>query len=140
VGGGGWGVWAVSKLFFQPFGPYFGLKIREGGRAPGPLPWTRQCSPSQVNLSECKMRNKLTPLPEPRVGNSARDCCDCLALTQLTQLGKPNFLCHYDEKCSARRVTLPSIKGSDPARGVTLLDEPSFSFSCKWVAKFCKEM
>ena len=34
-GGGGWGVWAVSKLFFQPFGPYFGLKIREGGsRAP----------------------------------------------------------------------------------------------------------
>ena len=43
-GGGG-----VSKLFFRPSGPYFGLKISP----PGPLPWIRQCSPSQVNVSEC---------------------------------------------------------------------------------------
>ena len=86
------------------------------------------------------MRNKLTPLPEPRAGNSARECCDCLALPDSTQLGETKCLCHYGKKCSARRVTLPSIKGSDPARWVTLLDEPSFSFSCKWLAKFCKEM
>ena len=32
-GGGGSGGGGVSKLFFRPFGPYFGLKIR-GGRAP----------------------------------------------------------------------------------------------------------
>ena len=38
---------AVSKIFFRPFGPQFGLKIREGGGAgpPGPLPWIRHCPP-----------------------------------------------------------------------------------------------
>ena len=40
---------------------------------------------------------------------------------------------------SYRRVTLPSQKG-DPARRVTLLAEPTFCFSCKRFAKFCKEM
>ena len=25
------------------FGPQFGLKIRQGGRPPGPLPWFRHC-------------------------------------------------------------------------------------------------
>ena len=54
--------------------------------------------------------------------------------------GRDKVFMSYGKKCSARRVTLPSIKGSDPARWVTLLDEPSFSFSCKWLAKFCKEM
>jgi len=39
----------------------------------------------------------------------------------------------------ARRVTLPSLKG-DPGRRVTLLAEPTFCFSCKRLAKFCKEM
>ena len=39
----------------------------------------------------------------------------------------------------ARRVTLPSQKG-DPARRVTLLAEPTFCFSYKRFAKFCKEM
>ena len=38
-GGGG----AVSKkIFFRPFKPHFGLKIRGGGSGPpGPLPWIR---------------------------------------------------------------------------------------------------
>ena len=47
VGGGG-GVsrplekgGAVSKKCFRPFGPQFGLKIREEGAGPGPLPWIR---------------------------------------------------------------------------------------------------
>ena len=40
---------------------------------------------------------------------------------------------------SARRVTLPSQKGNS-ARRVTLLAEPTFCFSCKRFAKFCKEM
>ena len=39
----------------------------------------------------------------------------------------------------ARRVTLPSKKG-DLVRQVTLPVEPTFCFSCKWFAKFCKEM
>ena len=40
---------------------------------------------------------------------------------------------------SARRVTLPSKKGG-PARRVTLPAEPTFCFSCKQFAKFCKEI
>ena len=39
----------------------------------------------------------------------------------------------------AGRVTLPSQKGN-PARRVTLLPEPTFCFSCKRFANFCKEM
>ena len=39
----------------------------------------------------------------------------------------------------ARRVTLPSQK-DDPARRVTLLAKPTFCFSYKRFAKFCKEM
>ena len=39
----------------------------------------------------------------------------------------------------ARRGTLQSPKGN-PARRVTLLAEPTFCFSCKRFAKFCKEM
>ena len=39
----------------------------------------------------------------------------------------------------ARRVTLPSQMGY-PARRVTLLTEPTFCFSYKRFAKFCKEM
>ena len=34
----------VTKIFFRPFGPKFGLKIREGeggGEEDGPLPWIR---------------------------------------------------------------------------------------------------
>ena len=54
-GGGGhsdpeirWGP-GLKKIFFQPFGPQFRLKIRQwgswggGGRSPGPLPWIRHC-------------------------------------------------------------------------------------------------
>ena len=32
----------VSKKFFRPFGPQFGLKIKGGSRGPGSLPWIRQ--------------------------------------------------------------------------------------------------
>ena len=39
----------------------------------------------------------------------------------------------------AERVSLPSQKGDSTGR-VTLLTEPSFCFSCKRFAKFCKEM
>ena len=35
----------LKKIFCRPFGPHFGLKIRGGGRAPGPLPWIRHWSP-----------------------------------------------------------------------------------------------
>ena len=49
----------------------------------------------------------------------------------------PLFICR--KVGPARRATLPSQKG-DPARRVTLLAEPTFCFSCKWFAKFCKEL
>ena len=91
------------------------------------------------------MRNKLTPLPEARAGNSARECCDLNAVIvspcpESKQLGVSKCLCHYGEKCSAWTVNLPSMKGVDLARWVTLLDEPPFCFSYKWLGKFCKEM
>ena len=35
--GGGWGV-SLPKKFFQPFGPHFGQKIREGCWAAHPSP------------------------------------------------------------------------------------------------------
>ena len=31
----------LQKIFFRPFGPHFGLKIRRGGGPPGPLPRIR---------------------------------------------------------------------------------------------------
>ena len=37
-GGGG-----LQEIFFVPFGPHFGRKIRGGG-SPGPLPWIRHCA------------------------------------------------------------------------------------------------
>ena len=51
-GGGGWGSSnpgirgegkgaPVSKRFFQPYGPQFGLKIRGASGPPGPLTWIR---------------------------------------------------------------------------------------------------
>ena len=46
MGGG-----AVSKKCFRPFGPQFGLKIREEGAGPGPLPWIRH---SKVSISFAK--------------------------------------------------------------------------------------
>ena len=33
----------VSKKFFRPFGPQFGLKIRGGPGPPGTVPWIRHC-------------------------------------------------------------------------------------------------
>ena len=37
---------SLKKIFFQPFGPQFSLKIRwgGGGRAPRPFPWIRYCT------------------------------------------------------------------------------------------------
>ena len=39
IKGRGWG-WVSKNIFFRPFGPKFGLKVR-GGKPPGPLPWIR---------------------------------------------------------------------------------------------------
>ena len=35
------GGWGVSKIFFRPFWPHFGLKV--GGGPPGPLSWVCHC-------------------------------------------------------------------------------------------------
>ena len=38
------------KKLFRPFGPQFGLKIRGGGRPPGPLPWIRHWNMQSFEL------------------------------------------------------------------------------------------
>ena len=85
------------------------------------------------------MRMELTPFPEPRADNSACTCSDFLALTKLTCLGEPK--CSHGEYYFglARRVTLLSKKG-DLAKWVTLLVKPTFCFSCRRFAKFCKDI
>ena len=49
------GTWSPKKIFFSPFGPQFGLKIRggggRGGGSPGPLPWIRHWANSIKNLT-----------------------------------------------------------------------------------------
>ena len=37
----------VSKLFFRPFGPYFGLKLRGGRAPPGPSPGSANVLPAK---------------------------------------------------------------------------------------------
>ena len=37
------GVAVSKKIFFRPFAPQFGLKIRGRPGPPGPLPWIRHC-------------------------------------------------------------------------------------------------
>ena len=93
-------------------------------------------------LPSVYMRKKLTLLPKSRAGflmiTELAPCSDCFALTELTQLSKTK--CLYGEKLAwLGGQTLPSQKG-DPARWVTLLAEPTFCFSFKRFAKFCKEM
>ena len=36
---------SLKKIFFRPFGPQFGIKMRvgAGGGVPGSLPWIRHC-------------------------------------------------------------------------------------------------
>ena len=41
-----------QKKLFRPFGPQFGLKIRGGGRPPGPLPWIRHWNMLSLISSE----------------------------------------------------------------------------------------
>ena len=79
--------------------------------------------PCRVNFSERLYEKKGDPFAR--------------ALTELTRLGEPK--CLNGEKLARLRVTLPSKKG-DPARRVTLPAEPTFCFSCKLFAKFCKQM
>ena len=92
--------------------------------------------PCRVNFSERLYEQKVDPFAR---ANSAHACSDCLALMELTRLGKAKCLIIWRKVGPARRVTLPSKKG-DPARRVTLPVEPTFCFSCKQFTKFCKEM
>ena len=85
------------------------LKVTRGGnrenkrlKIMGPVykeknfPGKRGNPPSQVNFSERLYEKKMAPLPEPRADISACVCSDCLALTELTRLGKLKF--SYGEK------------------------------------------
>ena len=68
------------------------------------------------------MRKTMTPFPERRVLTHALIVSPLTELTQLDRL--------WTKVSPARRVTLPSQKGN-PDRWVTLLAEPTFSFSCE---------
>ena len=77
------------------------------------------------------MRKTMTPFPEPRVLTHALIVSP---LTELTQMGRL-----WKKVSSSRRATLPSQK-SDPDGRVTLLAEPTFSFSCERFATVWKCM
>ena len=89
--------------------------------------------PSRVNFSERLYEKNVDLFAQ---ANSACACSNFLASTELTRLGGPKCLHGVGP---ARRVTLPSKKG-DSAMRVTLPAKPTFCFSCKRFAKFCKEM
>ena len=61
----------------------------------GPVYVEKRCSgkeghpPSRVNFSECLYEKKVDPFAR---ANSTRACFDCLALMELTRLGKPKSL------------------------------------------------
>ena len=91
--------------------------------------------PSRVNFSERLYEKKVDPFAR---ANSAPACSDCLdRLDGVDPAGRAKVFI-WRKVGPARRVTLPSKKG-DPARRVTLPAEPTFCFSCKRFAKFCKE-
>ena len=77
------------------------------------------------------MKKTMTPFPEPRVLTHALIVSPLTELTQLDRL--------WTKVRPARRVTLPSQKGN-PDRWVTLLAEPTFSFSCERFARVRKCM
>ena len=83
------------------------------------------------------MRKKVDPFAQV---NSACACSDCL-LSRLNRVdpARRAKVFVWRKVGLARGVTLPSKKG-DPARRVTLPAEPTFCFSGKQYAKFCKEM
>ena len=60
--------------------------------------WQRVALPADSTSASVYMRKSLTSLPEPRADNSAGECFDCLALTEMTRRGEPN--CLYQEKLS----------------------------------------
>ena len=67
--------------------------------------------PSRVNFSECLHETKIDPFTWV---NIARVCSDCLALTELTQMGQPKCLyreiaCVYHDKRVARRGVSPLL-------------------------------
>ena len=96
--------------------------------------------PRRVNFTERLYERKVDPSARVKSwlcnNNSARACSDRLSLTVLTWLGERAKVFIWRKVGQVRRVTLPSGKG----RRVTLLAEPTFWFSCKRFAKFCKEM
>ena len=70
AGGGG----SVSKKFFWPFGPQFGLKI-SGGWPPGPLLWIHHCS----CVSVINYWDQLCGLQPNFVPTQSYYSCFCLA-------------------------------------------------------------
>ena len=61
---------ASKKKNSPPFGPYFRLKIRGGGRFPGPLRWIRRCSQWKTHQS------------------GGVDALDAFSMTMKTQCGQ----------------------------------------------------
>ena len=94
--------------------------------------------PSRVNFTECLYEKKVDPFARAK---SWQQSSRMLWLSSLDGVDPARRAKVFKRRKvgPARRVILPSQKG-DPARRVTLLAEPTFCFSCKRFAKFCKEM
>ena len=91
--------------------------------------------PSRVNFSKCLYEKKVDPFAR------AKSWLRMLLSSRLDQVdpaGQAKVFI-WRKVGPARKVALPSKEG-DPARQATLLAEPTFCSSCKWVVKVCKEM
>ena len=78
-------------------------------------------------------KQRFTCRRRPRILRSLLSCPDRVDPPGRTKV----FI--WRKTCPDRRITQPSQKG-DPARRAPFLAKPSFFFSCKRLAKFCKEM
>ena len=105
------------------------------------VPGKRVTLLAESPLPSVYMRKKLTLLPEPRANFPITTELAHALIVSLDRVDPARrakvFI--WRKVGPASRVTLPSQKGN-PARRVTLLAEPTFCFSCKRFAKFCKEM
>ena len=105
------------------------------------VPGKRVTLLAESTLPSVYMRKKSTPLPEPRANFPITTELAHALIVSLDRVDPARRAKVFIRRKvgPARRVTLPSQKGNS-ARRVTLLAEPTFCFSCKSFAKFCKEM
>ena len=95
-------------------------------------------APSRVNFTERLYEKKVDPLARAKSWKQSSRMLWMSRLDGVDQARRAKVF-NWRKLGPARRVTLQSQKGG-PLSRVTLLAEPTFCFSCKRFAKFCKEM